>query len=79
MNRKYPDHPDGIENSVAYKKVEEHGSHVIVASEPSTYKKNEWNLIEKSHCVLVDKDGDVDVTTVFCPKEWNATATTSGF
>ena len=53
MNRKYPDHPDGKENPLARKKAHEHGSHVIVASEPSTYKQKEWNLIEKNHCILV--------------------------
>lgn len=26
---------------------------MIVASEPTTYKVNEWNLIEKNHAVLV--------------------------
>ncbi|KAF2083528.1 N-terminal nucleophile aminohydrolase, partial [Saccharata proteae CBS 121410] len=55
LNRKYPDHPDeGIENAFATKAVEEHGRHVIVASEPSTYKKSEWTLVEKNMAVLVD-------------------------
>ena len=76
MNRKYPDHPDGKENHAACKQVEEHGNHVIVASEPSTYKKKEWNLIEKNHCILVGPNGgDVSVTEVSYSKEWNASAT----
>jgi len=72
MNRKYPDHPDGIENTSAYKKPSEHGSHVIVASEPSTYKAKEWTLIEKNHCLMVEKDGSVKVEKVEYAPEWNA-------
>src|SRR2546430_7645989 len=34
-----------------------HGAHVIVASEPTTYKEQEWNLIPKNHCCIVGKDG----------------------
>jgi glutamine amidotransferase len=28
---------------------EEHGLHVIVASEPTTFKPAEWTLLEKNH------------------------------
>lgn len=54
LNSKFPDHPDGLTNSNAVKGAEEHGEHIIVASEPSTYKAAEWNLIEKNHCLLYD-------------------------
>lgn len=74
MNRKYPDHPDGRENRNAFKKREEHGRHVIVASEPSTYKSSEWELIEKNHCIVVGTDGKARVEEVACPAEWNAEA-----
>lgn len=57
LNRKYPDHPNGDENTTAYKEAEEHGNHVIVASEPTTYKEEEWNLIPKNHCCMVGTDG----------------------
>lgn len=67
------DHPDGKENSMAYKKAEEHGSHAIVASEPSTYKPKEWILIEKNHCLMVQQDCSVKVEPLSYPKEWNAT------
>lgn len=39
------------------RRVKEHGRHIIVASEPTTYKKCEWNLIEKNHALLVEADG----------------------
>ncbi|KAI9880848.1 MAG: hypothetical protein M1830_010443 [Pleopsidium flavum] len=77
MNRKYPDHPDGKENPMARKKSDEHGRHVIVASEPSTYRKEDWILIEKNHCVMVEKNGDVVVESVEYPEEWNATVNSS--
>lgn len=41
------------------KDADEHGAHVIIASEPTTYKEHEWELIEKNTCVMVDKTGDV--------------------
>lgn len=74
MNRKYPDHPDGKENPGAYKKTEDHGKHLIVASEPSTYKPKEWNLIEKNHCVMVEADGTMKVEEIKYPAELNSKA-----
>ena len=64
LNRKYPDHPDGGANPHASKKAEEHRKHVIVASEPTTYKDNEWTLIEKNHCLLVDGQGNVAIQAI---------------
>ena len=64
LNRKYPDHPNGEENAKAYKKAEEHGKHIIVASEPSTYKQHEWELIPKNHGVIVDREGDINVQPI---------------
>jgi glutamine amidotransferase len=57
LNRKYPDHPNGDANPNAYKQAEEHGIHMIVASEPTTYKEEDWNLVPKNHCCMVGKDG----------------------
>lgn len=79
LNRKYPDHPDGIENPAAYKKAHEHGRHIIVASEPSTYKKEEWELIEKNEAVAVDMEGKLKTWKIDVPDAWNATETTTGF
>jgi len=79
LNRKYPDHPDGMENPAAYKKAHEHGKHIIVASEPSTYKKEEWELIGKNQALGVDAEGSLIKWEVHVPDTWNATATTTGF
>ena len=79
LNRKYPDHPDGKKNPHARKEAKDHGSHVIVASEPTTYREKEWTLIEKNHCVLVEQDGSVTMDRVQYPGDWDAPAGTSGF
>jgi len=46
-----------------------------VASEPSTYNSKEWNLVEKNHCLMAEKDGVVKVEKLEYPEEWNATTT----
>lgn len=77
LNRQYPDHPAGPAGPLGPNKREgkhteghnpharhataDHGKHVIVASEPTTYKDKEWNLIEKNRVVLVDNTGEVQV------------------
>jgi glutamine amidotransferase len=48
-------------NPYAYKRPEEHGRHVIVASEPMTYNEREWTLIKKNHVVMVSGDDQVVV------------------
>ena len=77
LNRKFPDHPDGAENTTANQDAKEHGVHVIVASEPTTYKQKEWNLIEKNHAVLVGKDGKHVSEPIEVPEEILATAKTT--
>ena len=77
LNSKFPDHPDeGKDNPNPSKKAEEHGKHVIVASEPTTYKIEEWQVIEKNHGLLVDKDGNVTALKVDIPQEFLAQAET---
>ena len=66
LNRKFPGHPDkegdnGVQN---LKEKHEHGAHVIVASEPTTFKEHEWKLIPKNHCVMVEKDIQVKIVPV---------------
>ncbi|KAI0629858.1 N-terminal nucleophile aminohydrolase [Trametes polyzona] len=59
LNRKFPGHPDraGVDNGVQNLKVEEeHGDHVIIASEPTTYKEEDWELIPKNCCIMVGRD-----------------------
>ena len=59
LNRKFPGHPDreGVDNgAVNLKAASEHGAHVIVASEPTTYAKSDWELIPKNTCMMVGED-----------------------
>ena len=61
LNRKFPGHPDregdnGLRNLRA---VQEHGDHVIVCSEPTTYRKSEWELINKNECIMVGPNMDL--------------------
>jgi len=76
LNRKYPDHPDGIDlpKRLEGSRIaeEEHGAHVIIASEPSTYKDDDWTLIEKNQAVLVDKDGKMEVKNIDYDSTWDA-------
>lgn len=58
LNRKFPGHPDregdnGLQN---LKAAQEHGDHLIVCSEPTTYKKSEWELINKNECIMAGLD-----------------------
>ncbi|KAL9109313.1 MAG: hypothetical protein Q9227_006068 [Pyrenula ochraceoflavens] len=75
LNRKYPDEPDGSKNLAAYKNPEDHGSHVIVASEPSTYKREEWNLIPKNHSLEVNDNGEVKVRKLDVTQDMLASST----
>ncbi|KAF7799392.1 hypothetical protein EIP86_010624 [Pleurotus ostreatoroseus] len=58
LNRKFPGHPDKAvkDDEQKLKKAEEHGDHVIVASEPSTYDRDAWELIGKNECIMVGRD-----------------------
>jgi len=51
-------------NPHAHKNAEEHGKHVIVASEPTTYKDHDWTLIEKNHAVVVSADANMTIEKV---------------
>ncbi|KAI9740114.1 MAG: hypothetical protein M1818_004865 [Claussenomyces sp. TS43310] len=51
-------------NPHAQKEACEHGRHVIVSSEPTTYKDKEWTLIEKNVAVMVGSDGSVNMKKV---------------
>jgi len=77
LNRKYPELPEGQVNPVAYKDPSEHASHVIIASEPSTYKREQWNLIAKNHALSVDEDGVVEIMPVKMAASLMATAMTT--
>lgn len=58
LNRKFPGHPDkeGDNGSQNLRAIGEHGDHVIVCSEPTTFKSSDWELITKNECLMVDPD-----------------------
>ena len=61
LNRQFPKHPDGpdVKDAPTTREAGDHGAHIIVASEPSTYDRAEWQLIGKNELVLVDAAGHV--------------------
>lgn len=64
LNRKYPDVASGLYVpgvSDSGLQEGEHGRHVIVASEPSTYKEEDWELMPKNSVLEVDEEGEVRV------------------
>jgi glutamine amidotransferase len=77
LNRKYPELPDGQVNPVAYKDPSQHARHVIIASEPSTYKHEQWNLIPKNKALSVDEDGVMEIMPMEMPASFMATAMTT--
>lgn len=79
LNRKFPGHPDAHPqkdqqpvNHRAHKKAEEHGKHVIVSSEPTTYDESEWTLVPKNTLVLVDEQGELSTRPVEYNVSFNA-------
>ena len=65
LNRKYPDHPDGkTVEKPAKASTDEHGKHVIVASEPNTYKSDDWHLIPPKSFVVIDKELNVNIEDI---------------
>ena len=75
LNRKYPDHPDGIKiqrDEERMARVENHGAHLIIASEPSTYKTADWQLIGKNQRIMADAEGTLLVEDVPYEEGWDA-------
>jgi len=69
LNRKYE---GGVNEASNGLKASEHGAHVIVASEPTTYNEEEWNLIGKNECVMVETSGAVVVEAIKYEQGWDA-------
>ena len=61
LNRKFPGHPNQEDTRDANRlqSAKDHGSHVIVASEPTTFVEKDWDLIGKNEAVLVTAHGEV--------------------
>ena len=77
LNRKYPDVPSGAYVrgvSDVGRPEAEHGRHVIVASEPSTYRDEDWEFIPKNSMLAVDGEGGTRVEGLveFEGAEWEA-------
>lgn len=73
LNRKYPDHPDGlnIQDDAHRFSREKHGKHVIVSSEPSTYHAADWHLIGKNQILMADHNG-VRLGDIPYDQKWDA-------
>ncbi len=69
LNRKYPDNHNGTPNNNAVKRPHEHGDHVIVGSEPTTYKPEEWHTIPKNSAVLVHTTGRLTIEKMDATEE----------
>ena len=52
--------------------MDDHGEHLIVASEPSTYKEQDWDLIGKNKCVVAESGGKFEVRDVPYEEGWDA-------
>lgn len=75
LNRKYPDHPNadtGRSYGEASMKPEDHSAHVIVSSEPTTYKTEDWELIEKNSFLVMDIDGKAVTEKIKYEDGWDA-------
>ena len=72
LNRKYPGHPNGGDNASATRAAAEHGSHVIIASEPTTFQEEQWSLIPRNSCLIVERQGVMEVEAVPYEDRWNA-------
>jgi len=75
LNRKFEDHPDGahvVQSDARRKPRSEHGGHIIVASEPSTYRVEDWTLIPRNQVLLADVEGKARLKEIQYDKEWDA-------
>lgn len=74
LNRKYPDHPDGanIPNRDFGIPEDRHGRHLIIASEPSTYKEQDWELIGKNQFLVAQSNGPFELRDVPYGIGWDA-------
>jgi glutamine amidotransferase len=74
LNRKYPDNPDGNSSTDRFtvKAAEDHGKHIIIASEPSTYKADDWHLIPRNSLVTASEEHGVQIKPISYNPEWDA-------
>lgn len=74
LNRKFPDNADGVQHPKREIGIpeEKHGEHLIVASEPSTYKEADWELIPRNSYLAAGPDGVFEVKECPYVEDWNA-------
>jgi glutamine amidotransferase len=74
LNRKYPDNPDGNSSTDRFtvKAAEDHGKHIIIASEPSTYKADDWHLIPRNSLVTASEEHGVQIKPISYNSAWDA-------
>lgn len=77
LNRKYPGHPDHPNDThVPDREIgipeEKHGRHLIIASEPSTYKESDWEVIGKNQFLVADPTGVFEIKDVPYGFSWDA-------
>lgn len=74
LNRKYPDNSDGanVPNRDVGIPEERHGRHLIIASEPSTYKESDWELIGKNQFLVASPGGAFEIKNVPYGIGWDA-------
>ncbi|PNS21135.1 hypothetical protein CAC42_3473 [Sphaceloma murrayae] len=72
LNSKFPGHPNGEEEQAGegQRRGEgEHGRHVIVASEPYTFKEDEWTLMGKNQVLMVGQEGVMEIKRIVVERE----------
>lgn len=74
LNRKYPDNADGASHPKREIGIpeEKHGEHLIVASEPSTYKEEDWELIGRNQLLMAGPDGVFEIRDCPYVDDWDA-------
>ncbi|KAK5166492.1 uncharacterized protein LTR77_008035 [Saxophila tyrrhenica] len=75
LNRKYPGDSEGkVIEGVTDTGIdpERHGRHVIVASEPSTAQRGDWELVGRNEWISVDGEGRVGKGGIEVGEGWDA-------
>lgn len=60
LNGKFPGHPDSkdlVNEEAIWGEDKKIGKHTIISSEPTTYDKGEWHLIDPNCALTVDENG----------------------
>lgn len=75
LNRKYPGDSDGCFTKGVTDQGKDpagHGTHLIVASEPSTCYPEDWELVGRNQWISVDAEGEFKIGDVEYGEGWDA-------